>query len=884
MRVASAAAGAECLEDVLGVLTASALAVLPPGSLAVGRWDRDDQVLEVLTHVGDAPAHDASTTYPDNRYPLSSVAVFSRLLATGKPYFTSVDDPDADPAALALLRRFGQESNIGVPILVEGSVWGDIWASTAPGARRFKARDVRFLEALAAQLSAVIARAALFSDISRVAYEDGLTGLPNRHSMEELLAGALAAPRKAEDLLTLMVCDVDQLEALNETRGHKAGDRALRRVAEALVAATAPFPGATVGRLAGDEFGVLLRGFGLDAAREVAGTALRLLREDRDVSLSLSCGAALAESHHDRPEPLLRAADTGQYAAKSRGGGQLCTAEDSPTVGMPHARGRRANRRGLSDRIERATAALLSTLDAGLRDRSTLDRLELVISGFAEVLNAAAWTVSYTSHGSAEIQSVSSADDRDSRLRGVRVGLETEQFQLREYPLTASLVASGSGAFIVDRYDRDGDAAERALLLELGYSSVLAAAASDLGGVYLLEIYGDGDTAPLSGAALRLELLARAAAGGSAETARGVRQLDKRTNLLETAGSLGTRLIGLLNPHEIAQVAADELYRELGFPVCAIVRRTPDERVEIVAGRGDAVRRLQALGWTQPAGLGLVGRSIREAQVVVVGDVREEPDYRLTTETSDTRSEICAPLVVGGQPWGAIDLHDPRKDAFDEDDARLVRLVAGQVSAALRSAQLYEQLERAYLGTAEALAAALEAKDSYTASHSRSLVENAHAVGRALQLDDHALRTLRFGAAFHDIGKLAMPESILNKTGPLLPDEREKIEQHTVIGEQILAPIDFLSEVRPLVRHGHERWDGAGYPDGLAGEDIPLGARIIFACDALDAMTTDRPYRAAMDMDEAFAELRRCAGTQFDPEVVGALLEVVTGASGSAAA
>lgn len=362
-----------------------------------------------------------------------------------------------------------------------------------------------------------------------------------------------------------------------------------------------------------------------------------------------------------------------------------------------------------------------------------------------------------------------------------------------------------------------------------------------------------------------------------------MRQLEKRTKLIETAGSLGTRLSGLLDPHEIAQVAADALYRELGFPVCAIVKRTDDAQVEILAGRGDVVRRLQMAGWSQPAGLGLMGRAMREREVVVVGDVTAEPDYRLTPETADTRSEVCAPLWVGSHPWGGIDLHDSRKDAFDEDDARLVRLVAGQVSAALRSAQLYEQLEHAYLGTAEALGAALEAKDSYTASHSRSLAHNADAVGRALGLDDQARRNLRFGAAFHDIGKLAVPESILNKSGPLLPSERETIEQHTVIGDQILAPIEFLADVRPLVRHGHERWDGAGYPDHLAGEKIPLGARIILACDALDAMTTDRPYRAALDMDEACAELRRCAGTQFDPGVVDALLEVLTDAATPAA-
>ena len=115
-----------------------------------------------------------------------------------------------------------------------------------------------------------------------------------------------------------------------------------------------------------------------------------------------------------------------------------------------------------------------------------------------------------------------------------------------------------------------------------------------------------------------------------------------------------------------------------------------------------------------------------------------------------------------------------------------------------------------------------------------------------------------------------MPEAILNKRGPLTDEERAIIERHPEAGEQILAPVEFLAPVLPLVRHGHERWDGLGYPDGLAGEAIPLGARIIFACDAWDAMTSDRPYRAAMPEDEARAEMRRAAGSQFDPAVVDA--------------
>jgi HD-GYP domain-containing protein (c-di-GMP phosphodiesterase class II) len=137
------------------------------------------------------------------------------------------------------------------------------------------------------------------------------------------------------------------------------------------------------------------------------------------------------------------------------------------------------------------------------------------------------------------------------------------------------------------------------------------------------------------------------------------------------------------------------------------------------------------------------------------------------------------------------------------------------------------------------------------------------------------LRLLRLGAAFHDIGKLGIPEATLNKRGALTEEERELLEQHTVIGERILAPVEFLADVLPLVRHAHERYDGYGYPDGLAGEAIPLGARIIFACDAWDAMTTDRPYRKALSAAEAAKEMQRGSGSQFDPEVVEAVMQVV---------
>jgi HD-GYP domain-containing protein (c-di-GMP phosphodiesterase class II) len=254
--------------------------------------------------------------------------------------------------------------------------------------------------------------------------------------------------------------------------------------------------------------------------------------------------------------------------------------------------------------------------------------------------------------------------------------------------------------------------------------------------------------------------------------------------------------------------------------------------------------------------------------------VSRDADYFATPATEAVRAELVAPIWVGPELWGALDVQEVRDNAFDEADARLIETVTDQLGAALRSAILYEQLERAYLGTAEALATALEAKDAHTASHARSIVANAEAVAELLGVGGRDLRDIRYGAAFHDIGKIAVPESVLNKPGPLTDEERAQVERHVLIGEQILAPVEFLSRVRTIVRHGHERWDGTGYPDRLAGEEIPLGSRIVLACDAYDAMTTDRPYRKAMSRTDARAELRLHAGSQFDPRVVDTLLEV----------
>jgi HD-GYP domain-containing protein (c-di-GMP phosphodiesterase class II) len=200
----------------------------------------------------------------------------------------------------------------------------------------------------------------------------------------------------------------------------------------------------------------------------------------------------------------------------------------------------------------------------------------------------------------------------------------------------------------------------------------------------------------------------------------------------------------------------------------------------------------------------------------------------------------------------------------------LLMYFARERQARMRSAL---ELSSAFRGTAQLLGDVVEADDEYTGIHSRDVVELCVAVGPQLGLDEDQMRRLEFTALLHDVGKIAIPKEIINKPGKLTDEERAIIETHTIEGETMLERVGgLLGEVGRLVRSCHERYDGLGYPDGLAGDAIPIEARIVCCCDAFNAMTTDRPYRSALSLEEALSELRVHRATQFDPDVVDSLL------------
>jgi HD domain len=230
-------------------------------------------------------------------------------------------------------------------------------------------------------------------------------------------------------------------------------------------------------------------------------------------------------------------------------------------------------------------------------------------------------------------------------------------------------------------------------------------------------------------------------------------------------------------------------------------------------------------------------------------------------------------LVSGGKPVGT--LHFVRSPAFEADRwGRLREALLPQLATAMERASLVEEVRKKHLATIAALSRSMEAKDYYTGGHTERVSSVAVALAQRLGCSSDELDAIEIGALLHDIGKIGIPEHILRKPGPLTDEEWNVVKRHPLISEFILADIDLPQIVLQIARSSHERVDGGGYPDGLAGEDIPLPARIVLVADALDALTSDRPYRKGRSLEAAMAELRANAGRQFCPTVIQALEHV----------
>jgi HD-GYP domain-containing protein (c-di-GMP phosphodiesterase class II) len=270
---------------------------------------------------------------------------------------------------------------------------------------------------------------------------------------------------------------------------------------------------------------------------------------------------------------------------------------------------------------------------------------------------------------------------------------------------------------------------------------------------------------------------------------------------------------------------------------------------------------------------GMAGRVIMTGEPVLVEDYRHFPRPIRHAAGAGLRAGAAVPICRDGIVQGALAAGTTQSDRrFGPAELEMLMRLAELGTVALEQAAMREQLEKAVEAGVEAMAAAVDMRDDYTGTHSEEVVRLARTVGERMGLAQNQLEELEFAARLHDVGKIGIPDAVLRKQGPLEGGEWEIMRQHPTWGAEMLCRIPGLRRVSRIVRHAHERWDGDGYPDRLRAGAIPLASRIIFACDAYNAMTSDRPYRDALRPWVAISELREGAGGQFDPDVVDALV------------
>jgi putative nucleotidyltransferase with HDIG domain len=325
-----------------------------------------------------------------------------------------------------------------------------------------------------------------------------------------------------------------------------------------------------------------------------------------------------------------------------------------------------------------------------------------------------------------------------------------------------------------------------------------------------------------------------------------------------------------LNLENVLRVIADTAIKELGADQVSILLEQPEEfetrltEQFVYPDTDDSIQ----------DGFGSIDQDqllkrLENKPYFIVPGAQARKFFKKLPERRSLACLLSVPLRIKEQIVGTVNVYSYRQNyRFSEGQAKLLVILADRAAQAIENARLYQNLRRTFRETIEGLVSALEAKDKYTSGHSRRVTEYALLLARALKLKPEEQEKIEWAGLLHDIGKIGIRLESLNKPGKITKQEHEMFKDHTTMGKQIIEQIHFLSEIVPLVYHHHENYDGTGYPAGLKADHIPLGARILAIADAYDAMTSDRPYRKALEQKDAIKELRRCAGMQFDPQLV----------------
>ena len=730
------------------------------------------------------------------------------------------------------------EALIVVPLIARGVLKGTLNVYRIGEHASFSDVEFELAQRLGDAAALALDNAHIRARLEREAQTDSLTGLYNHRYFHERLRRELTRASSEHTNVAVVMIDIDDFKKVNDVFGHAVGDEVLAELADHLRASVRG--GDVVCRIGGEEFAVIVPG----SREERTITLARRLADRLDQvelglagRISVSIGIAQGPEHAANPRELVACAEAAMMTAKARGKSQVVFFDDSDTerpVG--------GHTRGGEDIRSIAHLKMLQSLAGKLNRSNDVREIGMAIANELRQLidyhNCRVFIRDGEELTPIAFQGELTAPDRTAaQVFRTRVG----------EGLTGHVVETGDPLLLDDASECEfavevegtPSIEESIIAVPLHYGSRVTGAivVSKLG----LSQFDEDD--------LRLlEVLA----GHAAVALENARLYEAQRREAESAKAL------LEFGRDLAAAEGLERVLERVVEGAALLISAPHASLWLQESAGGDVVVRAAVGAGSAPGDRVAGTLTHRLEPFVLADP----------------PSVVAPFVVEGR-WGAIAVAARPDVEYGGRELDLLGGLAHQAKLAIANASSFEGLERTFLSTVEALANALEARDEYTSSHARWITDTAILVGQELGLDGETLKRLELGALFHDIGKIGIPNSVLLKPGPLTDEERELIETHPELGAKIIAPIDQLQDVCGIVRACHERWDGAGYPDRKAGEEIPLEARIIFACDAFHAMTTDRPYRSALDPQEALRRLEEAAGSQFDPCVVEVCLRVL---------
>jgi diguanylate cyclase (GGDEF)-like protein len=757
----------------------------------------------------------------------------------------------------------GAEALLCVPMVARGELRGVMNLYRTGGGVGFDDDDLAMAERFAELAALAMDDARLRARLQVESVIDRLTGLYNHRHFQERLADELRRSVQSGTPVSLILADVDGFQRVNDADGHVAGDRVLAAVAA--LCREAVRPGDLVCRVGGDEFAALLPATGLAEAAEVADAIRAKVSQaalgPAGAPVTLSTGVAEGPVHGADPHELMASANYALLQAKTAGHDRVSVYQAGEWSGV------RA--------VPKGEAGMVRHLKVLQSVTATLNRLQDVRSIAHAILE--------------------------------QLGDLVEFHNCRIHLLDASGKTLHPVAFRGTLTEYEGET-EEALITEIGEGitgrvaltgeSIYAADAN------LCEFADQIPGTPVideSILAVPLKFDDRVI-GTIVLSKLGLNQFDADDlRLLESLASSAAVAFENARLFEEERQAADAGNALLRVSQ-ALTRTRDPQRVleEVVSSLCDLLAVPRASAWLRQRDGSFAPRAFTgylPAEVAMAQELHVGPEIAKKYLLSNEEPFVMVPDVIAGIPvesrlslesqpivvapfhWEPDGLAALVATAGDESrfftdrDLRLARGVADLASLAMGNAARFAHLEEAFLQTVEVLANALEAKDETTGGHAREVADLAAAVGRELGMGEDDLRTVELAGMFHDIGKAGVGEGIATKPGPLSDTEMREMQRHPEIGASILEPVEFLQPVLPVIRAGHERWDGRGYPDGLAGEDIPLAARVLFVCDAYHAMTSDRSYRKALTEDEAVRRLQEASGTQFDPNVIRVFVE-----------